>query len=217
MFMKNLVFQVNVQPDIEPSKPGKEFCYFRPMYETSERYAKNYAKKYNAEYYSVTKNNEWEPGIGKHVSYQKYRIYDLFEHYDNIVYIDMDFIIKDNAPSIFDICKNEFAGVTENPDVVKGHAKRLGIPVDRYMNTGFIYFNKEVLEKTKKPILDYYIHQEWEFHDQGLWNRVFFDYNIKYKNLKAEEWNPLGKYFGLYADHYCGKGKKRHWGDVEYL
>jgi lipopolysaccharide biosynthesis glycosyltransferase len=208
---RNLVYQLNV-PN-KDAKSNRTFGYIKDMYETSQRMAQEYANRCGADYYVITDPNDWKPAIGKHVAYQKLKVYDFLE-YDRIVYFDSDYIIKDSAPNIFELLGNKFSAVTD-PGNADAFANRLGVSRDRYINTGFMYFTKDVLEKTRNIVLTEYIDKEWELMDQGLWSRIFCDLGIEYNNLPSAEWNPADITFGIYSDHYSGKAKNL-WGTVKY-
>jgi lipopolysaccharide biosynthesis glycosyltransferase len=209
---KNLVFQVNV-PAYSTHKKFKAYTYIEQMYETSERNARNYAKKYNADYIKIDDPHAWAHASGKHVTYQKLKVYD-FENHERFLYIDSDYIIKDNAPNLFELCGDKFHAVTDPGAMVNKIAANLGIPRERYFNAGFFYITKEVLNKSRETVIEY-IKRDWDYEDQGLWNRMFFDLGINYYNLSAEEWNQTETTFGVYGDHYAGAGKSR-WGTVSY-
>jgi lipopolysaccharide biosynthesis glycosyltransferase len=183
------------------------------MYSVSERNARKYAKRCNADYYLLTDPNDFKPAAGKHLDYQKLKIYD-FENYDHIVYFDSDYIIKDNAPDLFEICRDTFHAVTDPGKTVEELAVNLGIPRDCYFNAGFMYIPKSVIEKTKDAVTKY-LETEYEFQGQGLLNKIFYDHKIRHTPLDGREWNPVKKTFGTYADHYAG-AKKKKWGMVSY-
>jgi lipopolysaccharide biosynthesis glycosyltransferase len=172
-----------------------------------------YAKKCEADYYKVSVADDFLPAKGKHLDYQKLKIYDFID-YDRVVYLDSDFIIKDNAPNIFNLCGDNFAAVIDPGKTVGELASNLGIPRDNYFNAGFMHITKNVLNKTKEFLAEY-LEKEYEYQGQGLLNKLFYDKNINIKQLDAREWNPVNKTFGLYADHYAG-GRKRKWGTVIY-
>ena len=187
--------------------------YNESMYDVSNRYAKNYAKKYSADYYMLTKADEFTKAAGKHLDYQKLKIYDFLD-YDVVLYLDSDYIIKDNAPNLFELCGNNFSAVLDQGSAVIEKAKELGMTHDRYFNAGMMYIPKWVLEITKDSIEDY-LQKEYTLQGQGLLNKLFYDFNIPINQLNFMEWNPVKRTFGVYADHYSGN-KKSRWGSVKY-
>lgn len=209
--MKKIIFQINV-PDHFSLNKLTAYSYMQDMYEISERNAKLYAKKFNAEYYKVTTHDDFKLSAHKHLDYQKLKMYDFID-YDQILYVDSDFIIKENAPSIFDICGYNFGAVTDYGKTVPSLAADLGMPANRYFNAGFMCIPKNVLEKTVNHLPNY-LEKDYRFDGQGLLNKLFYDLNIERLELSAD-WNPVKKTFGLYADHYAGQ-KKKKWGSVKY-
>lgn len=209
---KQLVFQINVPNHIQTDKLTT-YTFMEDMYAISERNARRYAEKYNADYYKVTVANDFKLAEGKHLDYQKLKAYD-FINYDRIIYFDSDYIIKENAPNLFDLCKDTFAACRDPGKGVPELALNLGIPTERYFNAGFMYLTKEVLDKTRDAVPKY-LEKEFEFQGQGLLNRMFYDHNIDFLTLDIGQWNPVKKTFGLYADHYAGF-KKKKWGLSSY-
>jgi lipopolysaccharide biosynthesis glycosyltransferase len=185
------------------------------MYAVSVEQAKAYAKKYNAEYYTISTRDDFKPASGKHLDYQKLKMYDLKEHYDLILYLDCDYIIKDFAPNIFELSNNQFTACLDNGKSAPLLAERLKISPDQYFNAGFMCVPKHILESTEEKLLNEYIHKEYEFDGQGILNKLFFDTKINKNFLPASDWNNVAKTFGTYADHYAG-AKKKKWGMVGY-
>jgi lipopolysaccharide biosynthesis glycosyltransferase len=210
--MKKLVFQINVPNYVQTDKVTA-YTFMKNMYEVSERNARRYAEKCGADYYKVTSADDYKPAAGKHLDYQKLKAYD-FVDYDSIVYFDSDYIIKDNAPNLFELCGNTFSAALDSGKSANKLADDLGIPYDRYFNAGFMYLTKDVLENTKQ-FLSEYLQNNYPFDGQGLLNKLFFDKGINFNKLPAHQWNPVGKTFGEFADHYAGK-KKERWGRFSY-
>jgi lipopolysaccharide biosynthesis glycosyltransferase len=204
---KNLVLQLAVKLDqSETTKSNKitTFSYVDDMYKVSEEKARKYAQKFSADYYVVTHKNDWSPGIGRHISYQKFKVYDFLE-YDKILYVDSDYIIKDAAPNLFELY-NDFAAVVD-PGETEKLAAGIGIPKERYFNSGFVLFTKDVLIKTKNNILKCDLSAKWKLMDQAVWNKIMYEAGIDFIKLDADHWNPVTKTFGLYGDHYSGINK----------
>jgi lipopolysaccharide biosynthesis glycosyltransferase len=211
--MKKIIFQINVPDQIRTDKITA-YTYMPEMYKVSELCAKKYAQKYDAEYYMVNTLDDFKPAEGKHLDYQKLKAYD-FKEYDRIIYFDSDYIIKDNAPNLFEICGNNFAAVLDQNRRMAEIAKEIDIPADRYFNAGFMYLTKDVLDRTRDILLSYYIKKEYPWQGQGLLNKMLYDQGIDFIKLNSKEWNRVKGTFGLYADHYAGTKKKR-WGEVIY-
>lgn len=213
--LKKLVIQLAVKLE-QPlkKKNGKisTFSYVEEMYRVSEKKAKEYAKKCEADYYIIKNPDDWMPGKGHHIAFQKFKVYD-FLNYDRILYIDADYIIKDSAPNIFELY-NDFAAVVD-PGNDGSLSDGIGISKDRYFNSGFLYFTKETLFNTKEKILNCDLSAKWKLKDQAVWNKIMYESNIDFIKLSPEDWNPILTPFGKYGDHYTGISKSR-WGEVEY-
>lgn len=210
--MKKIIFQINVSNYIK-TETLTAYSFVKDMYDVSEYYARKYAQRCGADYYKVSVADDFKPAAGKHLDYQKLKAYD-FVDYDRIIYFDSDYIIKDTAPDLFDLCGNTFSAVTDPGKSVDELAQRLGIPRERYFNAGFMYLTKDILDQTRQYLPEY-LAQEFEFQGQGLLNKLFYDKNIDFFKLNSHEWNPVKKTYGLYADHYSGT-KKKKWGNAQY-
>jgi lipopolysaccharide biosynthesis glycosyltransferase len=207
-----IVFQINV-PGYGRSDKLTAFTYIQEMYEISERNAKRYAEKCGADYYKVEVADDFKLAAHKHLDYQKLKAYDFID-YDQIVYFDSDYIIKDNAPNLFEICGDKFSVCRDPGKAVLALANDLKIPIERYFNAGFMYLTKEVLNKSKDSLVKY-LANDYSYEGQGMLNKMFFDLDINFNPLPASDWNPVNRCFGTYADHYAG-AKKRNWGKVKY-
>ena len=202
--MKKIIFQINVPNYVKNAKKGS-YIFNSEMYSISERNARNYAKKYNYDYYVLTDANDYFPAAGKHLDYQKLKIFDFID-YERVIYFDSDYIIKDNAPDLSKICGNYFHAVNDPGKTVGKLAENLSMPRERYFNAGFMYLTKDVLDQARNFVNEY-LKNDYEYDGQGLLNKLFFDQDIRFKSLPASEWNPVDSTFGKYADHYSGKNK----------
>jgi lipopolysaccharide biosynthesis glycosyltransferase len=210
--MKKLIFQINV-PNYIKTDIVTTYTFHSEMYHVSETKAREYAKKCGADYYLLTNPSDYAPATNRHLDYQKLKAFD-FVNYDSIIYFDSDYIIKNNAPNLFDLCGNKFHAVPDQGKSVENLALTLSMPRERYFNAGFMYLTKDILNATRNQISKY-LEVEYELHGQGLLNKMFFDNNIQFTPLDFREWNPVKRTFGLYADHYAGKRKER-WGQANY-
>lgn len=210
---KKLVFQINV-PNYGNTHKPTAYMFIEDMYIISERNARRYAERCGADYYKVTEKNDFKPAENKHLDYQKLKAYDFID-YDQIVYFDSDYIIKDNAPDLFELCGDKFSACRDPGRATPELARELGIPVERYFNAGFMYLTKKILDKSRSKLLDYLSVNDFPYQGQGMLNKMFYDLDIDFDPLSAQDWNPVNRCFGTYADHYAG-AKKRNWGKVSY-
>lgn len=210
--MKKLVFQINVPFYSKNNPQHYEYLYNQEMYDISQRNAKRYANKFHSDYYVVTKIDEYSLAAGKHLDYQKCKMYD-FSQYDAILYLDSDYIIKDNAPNVFEMFGHKFHAVPDQGKGVTRKALDLQMIASQYFNAGFMYLPKYVFDKTREN-LKKYLDKEYESQGQGLLNKLFFDHEIDFIPLDYMQWNPVKATFGLYADHYSGNKKNRWRADL---
>lgn len=210
--MNKLIFQINIT-NLSQSINLSTYTYMANMYSVSNQHARQYAQKCGADYYLLTDAGDYKAAAGKHLDYQKCKIYD-FDNYDAIIYMDSDYIIKSTAPNLFDLCENKFSAVLDQGPSVSKYAKVLEIPIDRYFNAGMMYIPKWVIEKTR-PAIEKYLLKEYQMQGQCLLNKLFYDHAVDINELHLMDWNPVKKTFGKYADHYSGK-RKTKWGLVQY-
>lgn len=210
---RKLVFQINV-PGYGRTDKLTAYTFIQDMYVISERNARKYADRCGADYYKVSVADDFKPAASKHLDYQKLKAYDFLD-YDQIVYFDSDYIVKDNAPNLFELCGNKFSACRDPGRATPDLAKELGIPVDRYFNAGFMYLTKEILDRSRNKLTEYLSVEDYPYQGQGILNKMFYDLGIDFNPLPAQDWNPVNRCFGTYADHYAG-AKKRNWGKVSY-
>lgn len=207
-----LVYQINVPNYNQQTKPSS-YTYNADMYQISERNARRYAEKCQADYYLITKATDYQLAAGKHLDFQKLKAYE-FDKYDQIIYMDCDLIIKNNAPDLFELCQDNFSVCSDNGKGIKELSDELGIPEDYYFNAGLMYLTRDVLDQTR-PKLEEYLKEDYTLDGQGLLNKLFYDSAIYPNRLDPNDWNPVRSTFGRYVDHYTGNKKKR-WGEVDY-
>lgn len=143
---------------------------------------KRYCKKYNLDFHII------ENKVYDHPAYNKLQLKNYIKDYDRILYLDMDVIIRNDAPNLFDIVPRDLLGIfNEEPlkicncgqetidlyyKYTQQHIKWNG----EYYNTGVMLFNKQnicVLDDDL-PCL------EQLYADQG-----YINYQIQYKKVKC--------------------------------
>lgn len=207
--MKKLVLQLNIQPESESENvvKGYTWLYKNDLYAISNKFAKIYASKCNADYYCITNKNDWVPAKGKHIAYQKLKFYDFKDEYDAILFLDSDYIIKNNAPDIFDLYKNQNCVVQDKGNAASKLAKNIKIGTDKYFNSGFMLLTRDFLHSTENIVLKQYIQKDWKLADQGLLNKLMVENNVEVTYLDSKLWNDPVNIFSKYGDHYGGSHK----------
>lgn len=198
---KNIIFMINIVHNERSKNQG---------YEWSIKSWKIYADKYNCDLFILD-----QPLFD--ISYMKpnwYKMYilDILEEnhieYDQVLFVDSDTIITDNAPNIFDITDHKFCAVRNFGDIdwifrsIETYSKFLfnnfTYPFYNYFNSGLLVFNKKHI-KLFKSIQKFYEENKEQIifiqnnygvgHDQPIFN--FFvnrDISNDFKIL-GYEWN----------------------------
>lgn len=78
--------------------------YFRSMSITAHKYMQAYAHKIGADFIDIDESQY------SHCHYDKFRIYELLEQYDRIIYLDGDILITPESPNLFDIVPQDKFG-----------------------------------------------------------------------------------------------------------
>lgn len=142
----------------------------------------NYCKKYDL-HHIIMRDKLFD-----HPAYNKLLLKNYINNFDRILFMDMDVIIRNDAPNIFDIVPEDSLGIfdeeylqickcaRETIDLYNSHTNE-NIQWDgKYFNTGIIVFNKENIKILNEdlPMLD-------EFYaDQG-----YINYQINRKKIKV--------------------------------
>lgn len=139
---------------------------YQKMSEISHPTIKAYAEKIGADF--IVWN---EVDLNFHPGFQKYKIYDLLEEYERILYLDTDLLVREDTPDLFEIVpKGSFAAFKEGiflnqrpsmhlfskklPEVKREKLMlRKWIENDHYFNTGVMVVDREARECFAKPEL----------------------------------------------------------------
>ena len=188
------------------------------------------ARRWNADFVEITEQNGM-PGVLPF--HQKWHLFDLCDA-DRIAYIDADAIIRQDAPSPFDLCPAEDFGAVkdetiDNPfaedllrNMQEDHSRinaALGSDCpypDPYFNTGLMIMtrNDHHLFLKRCVELSNRINANLTFWDQGLLNYVIARDRIRTTALERT-WNHTAPYiFGhwngmeAYVYHFAGSGDR---------
>ena len=205
--MNNLVIQIRIDENLKFSSNAK---LEKQIYDLSNHTVEQYAKRCKADYFIHDHFDQKIFKLNKNIFFQKLKVYDFEEKYDNVLYVDSDIIIKEDAPNLFHLCKNKFSVALEIHESVGKLAEKTGIPKENYFNAGLMYMPKNFLIDTREKIKEYAQQREkWPAGDQGAFNKMVYDMGLPVNYLNNDEWNPCYKIFGKYVDHYTGTlGKK---------
>jgi len=175
---------------------------------------REYAKKIEADFIVIN-----SPQLGSDPGYEKFQLANILDHYDRVLFLDTDIIVRDFCPDLFDIVPERDIGAfieskyvlySEEVDqraAIQGMQEQLGhIGWNKdYVNTGVL-----VLSKRHKPIFDLAHGQVVHLHEQTQLN-----YNIKKLGFWVKHIprrfncmdfiNPTER-FEAYIIHYAGRG-----------
>jgi len=155
--MKNIIVQIYISldksSDIAPILPA-----FDELSEISINLAKKYCNKIGAEHVLIT-----EPFINFiHPTYERFRLFEdpyWTDNYDNILYIDSDVFIFNDAPNIFDLYSD-----TTTFKVCRHYQEFLRGGPPQGFNAGVFMLNK-ISRDIMLPHLIYRVSPPFSSHD----------------------------------------------------
>ena len=217
--IKRAILQVDTKI---PDHTG--FKRFKPvpdLYELSEKQARSFSKKWNVDYVQI---NDCDYLPDKHPVFQRFKIYEM--DYDEILYLDMDAIILNRCPNIFDLFKEHTFSAVRNYDWDKNTEKYNNYREDacrlynaktnyRPFCSGVMLIKKEFLDSTKNLWRQYLNEKKYKAHDQDILNQLVVDMGGKYNEL-GEEWGAWYR-TGKYIDHLGGPFRKFDFNVLDYI
>jgi len=172
---------------------------------------KKYAEKVNADFIVLDKqmisrtSPQWE----------KFRIFDLLNKYQRIIYLDSDLIIREDCPNLFKLVPEKSIGLfdeaqfTDRHGLVQSMADYYGKKISvngNYYNTGVI-----VASRIHKFLFVKPDDEPDNFYEQTYFNMRLSEEETKIKDLhsKFNRMSCLDKYTGVsrldsYIIHYAG-------------
>tara|TARA_Y100000361_G_C11149848_1_gene340380 strand:- start:41 stop:721 length:681 start_codon:yes stop_codon:yes gene_type:complete len=220
--MKTLVFQINIKPNNFKWSGRKKFEYSNSLYDFSNQRAKKYANKFGADYFCLD-NTNWL-GNDYAPTFHKLYIYELFNKYDKIFYLDSDAIITKICPNIFEYHKVSAVldDAIHTPSGEKRWKRKLKIhnlpETHKYFCAGVILFDKEFIDKTElywKEELKNWKDVKNAQHDQSVLNVLVSKYYGEY-NILESDWGSWMKN-GKYINHYAGPTQTSEWTEEKFL
>jgi lipopolysaccharide biosynthesis glycosyltransferase len=193
----------------------KSFRYVEELYKLSNIQAEKYAEYCGADYKLITDTN-YLPN--KHPVYQRLKVFDWANDYDQILYLDSDAVPLNNIPNIFEITKNsEFSATWDRnwnsaapfyQDLLRLYRKKFKCSDDyKPFNSGVMVISNSWLHKVN-DIWRKYLNtfDKGAQQDQGLLNKVIIDLGEKY-NVLDPDWGA-GYKSGKYIIHLAANRKK---------
>ena len=219
--MKRLILQVNVKLE-NTDKNFKRFEPVEDLYRLSESQAKLFAERWGADYHQIT-DCDFLPD--KHPTFQRFKMYEM--NYDQILYLDMDAVILNPCPNIFEEFKDHSFSAINNFEWSRGGVKFdtiraqmneiYGASSDyRPFCAGIMLIRKDFLDNTRHLWRNHlYSYDERGEYDQGIMNKLVVDLGGHYNELdkKWGAWFTVGRYI----DHLGGPIRKKQFKLSRYL
>jgi hypothetical protein len=174
-----------------------------------------YSKKINSDFLNIneeTINHNYI--LDDDYSLQKFQIYDLLNQYKRIIYFDIDLIIREDTPNLFDIVPTTEIGLMNEAKFKQNHelinfAEAYGEPLKKWDGT-FYNTGVMVISRIHKPIFKFPKNKNFISDDLFINMRVLndktkvFGLDWKYNRLSTMD-SFIGKSrLDSYIVHYSG-------------
>jgi len=184
---------------------------------------KQFAKKWNADFMTLSKNADCNDKLGK-IHYRILDFFDLLKSYDRILHLDCDIVINKNCPNIFDIVPyDEIGTVFEDKGIRQGDRWQRIIDIqtawgrvewnENYINTGVFLVSKphaEIFKRFKGKLWIKYgyddVHLGYQINRLGM-KICELSYRFNHMSMFSEKWNGRASRFDSYVLHYAGNAK----------
>lgn len=172
---------------------------------------RRYAEKIGADFLSIDGSSASTP------HWEKFRIFDLLNQYERIVYLDTDLIIRDDCPNLFEIVPQNYLGVFNEAPFTGGRASAMQDVLNQYEETlpewNGAYYNTGVMviSRGQKYLFKMPDVEASSFYEQGYLNMKIAKDKIWIHPLKYQ-FNRMTCMDGLtgeerhasYIVHYAG-------------
>ena len=127
-----------------------------------------YSKKYNCKLIVLQDplyDTEW-----MRPTWQRWHVYEILEHnnieYDRIALIDIDTMVRWDAPNIFEVSEGRYTGVIDDLSIewlynsivgYKEYFPNIDLQWDKYINNGMLVLPKEGGKEFCKKVIDFYL------------------------------------------------------------
>lgn len=119
--MKVLLYQFHLQKKdltFSLTKPHQILLGYGEYWKLSSESCKKYAEKWGWDYIFVNPSEEeWEPFCVDQVQFEELRAIKYLKHYDVVVYVDSDILIKPDAPNVVDEYKDDGTNIVVNTTI----------------------------------------------------------------------------------------------------
>ncbi|MDJ0798530.1 MAG: glycosyltransferase [Calothrix sp. MO_167.B12] len=141
---------------------------------------KSYADKIGADFIVIS---ESKINLGNH-NFEKFQIYELFEKYSRIIYLDTDIIVTPECPNLFEIVPQEIFGAFFVSEYTYFHDGAIKKIQDKLGNIGWArkYFNAGVMVASKQHRNIFSKENgllEWSKESGAFYDQTLFNYTIQ--------------------------------------
>jgi len=180
---------------------------------------RRYADKYDADFLILDGESPCNVGDGRY-HYRIMKCKELFKHYEKILHLDSDIIIRDDCPDLFEhdeiatVCEDTGSRLDHRLSVIADINKKWG-KIDwtaSYINTGVIMFPKKCID-IFEPVNGKYwtgfgfddVHLAYQAVRTG--NNVLYNLSFHYNHMSmfSEKWNGYASRHESYIIHYAGR------------
>lgn len=170
---------------------------YREMASITHGLMKEYAEKCGADFV-VVDSIRVSPALGR-AAYEKFQLYDLLDHFDQIAFVDTDILIAPDSPSLFEVVPMDtFGAVSEEEFKMADRDKRVTQEVlgpvswiNPYFNSGMMVMSKAHREVFDPHAEDLVLWATGDFrkqhvnllNDQPYLNHRINKLGIRIKNL----------------------------------
>lgn len=198
--MKNIIVQIYISLD-KASDTAPILPAFDELSKISISLAKKYCNKIKAEHVLIT-----EPFINFiHPTYERFRLFEdpyWTDNYDNILYLDSDVFIFDDAPNIFEYySNNKTFKVCQHWSEI-----RYGL-VNQGFNAGVFILNK-ISREIMLPYLNYRVNPPFPSHDNTALVNCVNESGVEVTVMDAR-FNAKNA-TDCYFSHTWGNGKRKN-------
>ena len=143
---------------------------YQRMLEISGPRMQAYARKIGADFIAIDKCESTTP------HWEKFKVFNLLSKYERIIYVDVDTLIREDCPNLFDLVPAADLGLFDERPFTRGReisiydtCKQYGVTLPRwngkYFNTGVMVIPRAWKSVFKKPVVE-----EFSFYEQGYLN-----------------------------------------------
>lgn len=171
-------------------------------------------------------------GISETLSpyYEKNQIFDFFDEYEKVLYIDSDILVSPDAPDLFSLHDGDRVMAIEVENVYKAATNEKNALNNtlgevewtaKYFNSGVVLFTEKYksLLNTTDGLIDKWIDAKKNGQVSGLNDQSIFNYRVNQQSIPMQyvdhsfnytkAWGSFNKRFSKYFIHYAGlKGRR---------